>query len=286
MRRTFKRVKEVVDKMNRTNMLILSTTSLTLGQPLSTWTGGSSLGRLPQFHSRWKATVCYSSLRQFPEKLQSTQTDPNVDSPVTHQHTRGTTLDLKGQHVGRLPGVLEQCPTLTHLDQRLCGNFDFGTVGTERPTELLGQCRGLVTVNLNLSDNPFRTGGTKSLAGALGKWGVLDQLNLIGPLGLDDRVVTLLSSVSGVDTLEHVVCDTKLRLRGPCFGSTIWTFSGVTRNLGTRGTVCRKYTGKRYMVMDSVVVLYFKTWMSTCTHRTTVFRIRSSPCWTSDQIRM
>ena len=83
---------------------------------------------------------------------------------MTHQHTRATAtvLDLKEQHVvsDRHAGVLEQCPTLTHLDQRFCSNFDFGTVGTERMTEVLEQCRGLVTVNLNLIDNQIRAGGT------------------------------------------------------------------------------------------------------------------------------
>lgn len=92
---------------------------------------------------------------------------------MTHQHTRttATAFDLKEQHVvsERLAGVLEQCPTLTHLDQRFCYKFDFGTFGTEKLTELLEQCRGLVTVNLNLSDNQIRTGGTERLAGVLGK---------------------------------------------------------------------------------------------------------------------
>jgi Ran GTPase-activating protein (RanGAP) involved in mRNA processing and transport len=91
--------------------------------------------------------------------------------------------DMKGQDADSLAGVLAQCPALAHLD--LSENYNFGAAGAERLAGVLAQCRELV--RLNLSRNKIGAGGAERLAGVLGNCPALAHLNLrsnsIGPDG-------------------------------------------------------------------------------------------------------
>jgi hypothetical protein len=93
--------------------------------------------------------------------------------------------DMKGQEAERLAGVLAQCPALAHLD--LSGNYHFGAAGAERIAGVLGQCRELV--HLNLSGNQIGPAGAERLAGVLAQCPALAHLNLsgnqIGPAGAE-----------------------------------------------------------------------------------------------------
>jgi Ran GTPase-activating protein (RanGAP) involved in mRNA processing and transport len=82
--------------------------------------------------------------------------------------------DVKGQDAESLAGVRAHCPALTLLD--LCGNSNFGAIGAERLAGVLGQCWGLV--NLNLSKNLIGPAGTEMLARVLAQFPTLTHLNL------------------------------------------------------------------------------------------------------------
>jgi Ran GTPase-activating protein (RanGAP) involved in mRNA processing and transport len=85
-----------------------------------------------------------------------------------------SSCDMKGQDAERLAGVLTQCPALAHLD--LGRNYNFGSAGAERLAGVLGQCRELV--HLNLSINWIGTGGAERLAAVLPQCAALAHLNL------------------------------------------------------------------------------------------------------------
>jgi hypothetical protein len=82
--------------------------------------------------------------------------------------------DMKGQDAERLAGVLAQCPGLAHLD--LSANLNLRAAGAERIAGVLGQCRELV--HLNVSHNGIGAGGAERLAGVLGRCRELAHLNL------------------------------------------------------------------------------------------------------------
>jgi Ran GTPase-activating protein (RanGAP) involved in mRNA processing and transport len=82
--------------------------------------------------------------------------------------------DIKGQDAERLAEVLAQCPGLAHLD--LCYNCNFGADGAGMLAGVLGQCRELV--HLNLSGNVLGDSGAEGLAGALAQCPELAHLNL------------------------------------------------------------------------------------------------------------
>ena len=118
---------------------------------------------------------------------------------------RITTLELswckmKGQDAERLAGVLAQCPALAHLDLR--GNYFFGAGGAERLAAVLGQCAALA--HLNLSDNKIGEGGAERLAGVLGQCPALAHLDLsrndIGAGGADSTWT--LQSLRDMDPAE------------------------------------------------------------------------------------
>jgi Ran GTPase-activating protein (RanGAP) involved in mRNA processing and transport len=118
LRRTSKRVKEVVDKMRLPAVVRLSR---------SFW-GDARNGT-------------------FAEKLQIVMRQLTLMTERCHI----STLELPDCHMARqdaerLAGVLAQCPALAHLDLR--GNYSFGAAGAERLAGVLGQCRELVHVNL------------------------------------------------------------------------------------------------------------------------------------------
>ncbi len=131
LRRTSKRVKEVVDKMRLPAVVRLSR---------SFWNDArnSTTAEKLQFVMR-QLTLMTASCRI------STLELPRCG--------------MKGQDAEGLAGVLAQCPALAHLD--LSGNPNFGAAGAERLVGVLGQCPELV--HLNLSGNDIRAVGAESL---------------------------------------------------------------------------------------------------------------------------
>jgi Leucine-rich repeat (LRR) protein len=146
LRRTSKRVKEVVDKMRLPAGVRLSR---------SFWDdarNGTEKAKL-EFVFRQLAAMlarCLITTLELPK------------------------CEMKGQDAARLAEVLAQCPALAHFD--LSGNSDFGAAGAERLAGVLGQCRELV--HLNLSGNYIRAGGAERLAGVLGQCRELAHLDL------------------------------------------------------------------------------------------------------------
>ncbi len=147
LRRTSKRVKEVVDKMRLPAVVRLS------------W--------------RFWATPA--------EKLQFVMRQ----LPLITAWCRISTLalprcDMRGQDAERLAGVLAQCPALAHLDlsvDRSTGDYgNYGAAGTERLLGGLAQCAALV--HLNLGGNKIGAGGAERLAGVLAKCEALAHLDL------------------------------------------------------------------------------------------------------------
>jgi hypothetical protein len=82
--------------------------------------------------------------------------------------------DMREQDAERLAEVLAQCPALAHLD--LGYNYNFGAGGAERLAGALGQCRELV--HLNLWNNHLGPAGTETLAGVLAQCPALAHLDL------------------------------------------------------------------------------------------------------------
>jgi hypothetical protein len=146
LRRTSKRVKEVLDKMRLPAVVRLSR---------SFWgdaRNGTAAEKL-QFVIRQltlMTTWCRISTLELPR------------------------CDMKGQDAESLAGVLAQSPALAHLD--LSANYNFEADGAESLAGVLGQCRELV--HLNLSCNKIGAGGAESLAGVLPQCTTLSHLNL------------------------------------------------------------------------------------------------------------
>jgi Ran GTPase-activating protein (RanGAP) involved in mRNA processing and transport len=146
LRRTSKRVKEVVDKMRLPAVVRLSKSFLR------------------DARNGTKKEKCQFVLRQL---------------TVMTARCRITTLDLsscglQGQDAESLAGVLAQCPALEHLD--LNHNYDFGAAGPERLAGVLGQCTALA--HLALEGCYICDAGAQSLAGVLGQCTALAYLNL------------------------------------------------------------------------------------------------------------
>ena len=119
LRRTSKRVKEVVDKMRLPAVVRLSRS---FWDDARNGTGEAKL----EFVLRQLAAMtawCQITALELPK------------------------CAMKGQDAERLAGVLAQCPALAHLD--LSGNSDFGAAESERLAGVLGQCRELVHLNLS-----------------------------------------------------------------------------------------------------------------------------------------
>ena len=155
LRRTSKKVKEVVDKMRLPAVVRLS-------------------------RSFW-GDACNGTAA---EKLQFVMRQMMVATA----RFRISTLELplcgmKGQDAESLAGVLAQCPALAHLD--LSGNHNFGSAGAEGLAGVLGQCRELV--HLNLRGNEIEADGAERLAGVLAQCTALAHLDLrynqIGTVG-------------------------------------------------------------------------------------------------------
>jgi hypothetical protein len=146
LRRTSKRVKEVVDKIRLPAVVRLSR---------SFWDdarNGMQKAKL-EFVLRQLAAMtarCRISTLELPR------------------------CDMKGRDAEMLAGVLAQCPALAHLD--LSGNSDFRAAGAERLAGVLGQCQELV--HLNPSRNIIGAGGAARLAGVLPQCAALAHLDL------------------------------------------------------------------------------------------------------------
>jgi hypothetical protein len=147
VRRTSKRVKEVVDKMRLPAVVRLSR---------SFWDDTRN--------GTEKAKPLEFVLRQLAE-MTSRFLITTLELPR---------CDMKGQDVERIAGALVQCPSLAQLD--LCGNSDFGAAGAERLARVLGQCTALA--HLYLLNNQIGPAGAESLAGVLGQCTALAHLDL------------------------------------------------------------------------------------------------------------
>jgi Ran GTPase-activating protein (RanGAP) involved in mRNA processing and transport len=97
--------------------------------------------------------------------------------------------DMEGQDAESLAGVLGQCQELVHLD--LYSN-DIGEAGAERLAEVLGQCTALA--HLDLGNNHIGPAGAESLAGVLAQCTALVHLNLCEN-GIEEAVAEILAGV-------------------------------------------------------------------------------------------
>jgi Ran GTPase-activating protein (RanGAP) involved in mRNA processing and transport len=159
LRRTSKRVKEVVDKMRLPAVVRLS-------------------------RSFWDDARNGTDA----EKLQSVMRQ----LPLMTAWCRISTLALPRCDMAEiLAGVLAKCPALAHLD--LSWNFNFGAAGAEMLSGVLGQCAALV--HLNLCHTQIGPDGAEFLAGVLGHCTALAHLDLsgngIGPAGAESLAAVL-----------------------------------------------------------------------------------------------
>ena len=148
LRRTSKRIKEVVDKM-----CLPVTVVVRLSSRFWDDTHNDKDGEKVQIvirHLTLMTVWCRMSTLELPR------------------------CDMKRQGTESLPGVLTKCPALANLD--LSRNSNVGSTGTERLVGVLGQYRELVHLNLRGTD--IRAGGTESLAGVLVQCQVLSHLDL------------------------------------------------------------------------------------------------------------
>ena len=147
LRRTSKRVKEVVDKMRLPAVVRLSRS---FWDDARNGTDKAKLEFVLRQLAAMAARGCLITTLELPE------------------------CEMKGQGAERLTGVLAQCPALTHLD--LSGNYGFGAAGAERLAGVLGQCPALA--HLNLNRNYIGAGGAERLAGVLAQCPALTHLDL------------------------------------------------------------------------------------------------------------
>jgi hypothetical protein len=172
LRRTSKKVREVVDKMRLPAVVRLSR---------SFWNNarkGTGVAKLELFWRQLAAMTarCLITTLELP-KCKSTGPDAEM-----------------------LAGVLAQCPALAHLN--LYYN-QIGPAGVERLARVLGQCPALA--HLNLSGNQIGHAGAESLAGVLGQCRALAHLDLgrnqIGPAGAE-RLARVLAQCPALAHLD------------------------------------------------------------------------------------
>jgi Ran GTPase-activating protein (RanGAP) involved in mRNA processing and transport len=175
LRRTSKRVKEVVDKMRLPAVVRLSRS---FWDDARNGTGEAKL----EFVLRQLAAMiarCRITTLELPK------------------------CEMKGQDAERLAGVLAQCPALVHLD--LSGNYKFGAAGADRLAGVLGKCRELVY--LNLSGNKIGAAAAERLTGVLAQCAALAHLDLsynqIGPAGAE-RLAGVLAQCAALAHLDLI----------------------------------------------------------------------------------
>ena len=170
LRRTSKRVKEVVDKMRLPAVVCLSRRFWKDGR-----NGTEEEQR--QFFLR-QLTVITARFSIITLKL--------------------TCCGMRGQNVCNLAGVLAQCQALAHLD--LSSNYDFGEAGVETLAGVLGKCRKLV--HLDLSGSGINAAGATQM---LGQCTALVHLNLSANNIFDPENDARLAGVLGQCTaLAHL----------------------------------------------------------------------------------
>jgi Leucine-rich repeat (LRR) protein len=215
LRRTSKRVKEVVDKMRLPAVVRLRR---------SFWDdarNGTEKAKL-EFVLRQLAAMtvrCLITTLELPECEMKGQ-DAERLAGVLGQCRELVHLNLSDNQIGpdgaeRLAGVLAQCPALAHLD--LCGN-QIGPTGADSLAGVLGQCAALSHLDLSCNDmgsNPprNRSGGAEKLAGVLGQCTALAHLD-ISWNQIGDRDGQKLARV-----ITECPALTYLNLRGNCFTS-------------------------------------------------------------------
>jgi hypothetical protein len=181
LRRTSKRVKEVVDKMRLPAVVRLSR---------SFWDDARN--------------GTEKEKRQFVLRQVSAMS----------ASCRITTLELRscaitGPHAEWLAGgVLAQCPALAHLD---LSQNTIGDAGAESLAGVLAQCAALA--HLNLFDNKIGDAGAGSLAGVLAQCPAVTHLNLSGNLIRDAGAGCLAGVLAQCAALAH------LNLNGNAIGT-------------------------------------------------------------------
>jgi Ran GTPase-activating protein (RanGAP) involved in mRNA processing and transport len=175
LRRTSKRVKEVVDKMRLPAVVRLSR---------SFWDdarNGTEEAKL-EFVLRQLAAMtawCRITTLELPECKMKGQ-DAERLAGVLWQCRELLHLNLSRNRIGEggaagLAGVLPQCTALAHLDLSYNG-IEAG--GTERLAGVLAQCTALA--HLNLRSNQIGPAGAERLAGVLAQCPALAHLNFCG----------------------------------------------------------------------------------------------------------
>jgi Ran GTPase-activating protein (RanGAP) involved in mRNA processing and transport len=233
LRRTSKRVKEVVDKMRLPAVVRLSRRfwsdvrngtaaeklQFVLRQltPLTTWCRISTLDLHQCEMNEQDAERLADVLAQCPAL---SHLDLCGFVEVGRRH--GGCYQIGGNQIGSggaesIAGVLAQCPALAHLDLSHNGIHN---AGAERLAGELVQCRELV--HLNLSWNQIEEGGAESLAGVLAQCPAAAHLDLsYNPIGYEGAM-----SFAGV--LAQCTTLTHLNLRNTDIGSAgAESFAGV-----------------------------------------------------------
>ncbi len=139
LRRTLKRVKEVVDKMRLPAVVRLRR---------SFWRDArNGTGKEKRQFFLMQLTGMSATLKL-------------CSCAIAGQHAEWlvnpSENDIDDAGAESLAGVLAQCPALAHLD--LSGNYHFGAAGAERLAGVLGQCRvceRMLTPGVGLGDVPL-----------------------------------------------------------------------------------------------------------------------------------
>jgi hypothetical protein len=174
LRRTSKRVREIVDKMHLPAVVRLSR---------SFWRDARN-GTAKEKRQFVLRQLTFMSARCRITTLElgcCAMTGPHAEwlaGGVLAQCPALVHLDLSGNHIEdagaeSLAGVLRQCAALAHLD---FSENQIGEAGAVSLAGVLGQCTAMA--HLNLSNNEIGPDGAESLAGVLGQCAALAHLDL------------------------------------------------------------------------------------------------------------
>jgi Ran GTPase-activating protein (RanGAP) involved in mRNA processing and transport len=200
LRRTSKRVKEVVDKMRLPVVVRLSRSfwgDVRNGTATKTpaFRACAQLQRLQIVlrHITALTANCRITTLELPRCVMNGQ-DAERLAAVLGQCPALAHLDLSKNRIREtgaesLARVLGQCPALAHLN---LGSNDIGAVGAESLAGVLGHCTSLA--HLNLGSNDIGAAGAAFLAGGLGQCASLAHLNL----GSNDMGAAGAESLAGV----------------------------------------------------------------------------------------
>jgi Ran GTPase-activating protein (RanGAP) involved in mRNA processing and transport len=173
LRRTSKRVKEVVDKMRLPAVVRLSRIFCNDAR------NGTAAKRLQFVLRQLRVVTARCLITTLELRCDMPQTDDSEKlAGVLAQCPALAHLDLSGAYGAiyhGIAGVLGQCTALAHLNLSGCWIFDDGA---EELAGVLGQCPALA--HLDLSYNGIGPAGAESLAGVLAQCTALAHLNLRG----------------------------------------------------------------------------------------------------------